>query len=302
MLKVRSYPETTPVVQHGGFNYRQSKQKMNIKEFNSMSPEYMLYSSIMNGYKSVVQENHPNHIRNWPLISSSIDVLIGGYNDTRILIYRHVGRTNAIFRSKGIADDINKSIINVDEITESNKQEVRKLIEDYLSLDNKDGVIFLSPEISIPNEYYLLMKKHEKVMNIRPNKIFLSHKSVNKDFVRGVNDALKTIGYNTWLDEESMNAGANLNRSIMKGINDSCAVVFFITPDFKDEKYIANEIDHAIDEKTNRPDEFEIITIVIGDGLVPKILSKYVWKNVTTEIQAYTEIIKSLPIKVRDIY
>ncbi len=267
-----------------------------------MNERMFMYQGMMNTYKSIVEKNHQSYLRNWPLLSSSISVQVGGYAGTDIFIFKHVGRTHQIFHEKGIGDDINKSVVKVDKITNENKQEVRYLIEQYLDLDDKDGVLFLSVDIPFQEECYLLMKKHEKVMGIKPNKIFLSHKSANKDFVRNVNTSLKSIGYSTWFDEESMNAGANLNRAIMKGFAESCSVVFFITPEFKDEKHIGNEIDHAVDEKLNRPEEFEIITIVVGDCPVPKILSKYVWKNVNTEIEALTEIVKALPIKVREIY
>ena len=46
-----------------------------------------------------------------------------------------------------------------------------------------------------------------------------------------------------------MSAGVNLERALQQGMSDSCAAIFFITPDYTDEKYLASEIDYAIAKK-----------------------------------------------------
>ena len=60
-------------------------------------------------------------------------------------------------------------------------------------------------------------------------KIFLSHKSVDKPLVRRYYDALRQAGFDPWLDEPNMAAGANLERELLRGFEESCAAVFFIT-------------------------------------------------------------------------
>ena len=49
-----------------------------------------------------------------------------------------------------------------------------------------------------------------------------------------------------------MSAGVSLERALQQGMSDSCAAIFFITPDHNDEKYLASEIDYAIAKKTPR--------------------------------------------------
>ncbi len=87
----------------------------------------------------------------------------------------------------------------------------------------------------------------------------------------------------------------------MRGMKDSCAAVFFLTPNFSDEKYLADEINYARAEKRARP-EFAIISIVIArDGMVPTVpdlLTPYVWKQPATDLEALREIIRALPVKV----
>jgi hypothetical protein len=46
----------------------------------------------------------------------------------------------------------------------------------------------------------------------------------------------------------------------------NCAAVFFVTQEFKDENFLATEVDYAIKEKRAKADRFAIITLVFGNG------------------------------------
>ena len=136
-----------------------------------------------------------------------------------------------------------------------------------------------------------------------PKRIFLSHKSVNKDLVREFKETLKSVGLDPWLDEDEMPAGTSLHRGILDGFKNSCAAVFFITPEFSDEKVIANEIEYAIGEKTKKGKRFSIITLVFENmdgkkGNVPELLKQYVWKEPKKNLEAFREIIRALPLKL----
>src|SRR5687767_11405383 len=61
-------------------------------------------------------------------------------------------------------------------------------------------------------------------------KVFLSHKGVDKEFVNDFKKTLELLGYEPWLDEDAMPAGTSLERGLLKGMQESCGVVFFITP------------------------------------------------------------------------
>lgn len=56
-----------------------------------------------------------------------------------------------------------------------------------------------------------------------PKKVFLSHKSADKDIVRRYKAALTSVGIDAWLDEDAMPAGTELERELLKGFEDSCA-------------------------------------------------------------------------------
>ena len=132
-------------------------------------------------------------------------------------------------------------------------------------------------------------------------KIFLSHKGVDKNLVIDFKKTLAELGYEPWLDEDAMPAGTTLERGLLQGMQDSCGVVFFITPSFKDEGYLQTEIDYAIQEKRKKGDKFAIITLqFIGDdgkeAPIPDLLKTYVWKKPKTSLEALREIVRALPI------
>ena len=134
-------------------------------------------------------------------------------------------------------------------------------------------------------------------------RVFLSHKGVNKDMVIEFKDTLELLGYESWLDEDAMPAGTPLERGLLQGMKDSCGVVFFITPEFRDEGYLATEIDYAIQEYRRKGNKFSIITLqfVGGDGraaLIPELLQPYIWKTPKTYLEALREIVRALHVVI----
>jgi hypothetical protein len=134
-------------------------------------------------------------------------------------------------------------------------------------------------------------------------KIFLSHKGADKPRVLRFFTVLKELGFDPWLDDDAMPAGTELHRGILQGFKDSCAAVFFITPNFKDEAYLRTEVNYAVQQKNEKGDRFAIITLVFHDeqgnkGVVPELLKTFVWKEPPGDLDALTEILRALPISV----
>jgi hypothetical protein len=130
----------------------------------------------------------------------------------------------------------------------------------------------------------------------RNRKIFLSHKGVDKPVIREYFRVLQTLRFDPWLDEDAMVAGTPLERGILDGFDKSCAAVFFVTPNFQDENFLATEINYAMAQKRKKGDRFSIITIVFSDrkqkGKVPKLLEQYVWKEPKCQLEALDEIVR----------
>lgn len=134
----------------------------------------------------------------------------------------------------------------------------------------------------------------------RPKKVFLSHSSKDKPLVREFKSILETLHYEPWLDEHALKAGDKLERGLHTAMQDSCAVVFFLTENFRDIKYLETEVDYAITEKRRRGNMFQIITLVFknSDGKpadVPDLLQPYVYKHVDSLLEGLRHIIESLP-------
>jgi hypothetical protein len=149
------------------------------------------------------------------------------------------------------------------------------------------------------NDEYLASLEAKLTMNTHPPRIFLSHKSVNKPRVRELKAVLNELGFEAWLDDDSMTAGVELTASIIEGIESSCAAVFFVTPEFTDEGFIGKEIAHAVDCKRRKGNDFAIIALIWGEATsVPASLQDYVCKRVTSEFEALREILRALPVRV----
>lgn len=129
--------------------------------------------------------------------------------------------------------------------------------------------------------------------------IFLSHKSVDKPLVYRYYYALKELGFSPWLDETNMPAGANLERAVFNGLAQSCAAVFFITDNFKDEQYLASEVDYAILQKRKKGNKFAIITLRYSNAAaVPDLLTPYIYKTVGNDLDGFRELVRALPIEL----
>jgi hypothetical protein len=195
---------------------------------------------------------------------------------------------------------------------DTDKAKVR--LPDFKKLNWFKGELNITPDFEIDESerfgkptkesvYRLFILKEDILMNSF-NKVFLSHKGANKPLIREYNKSLKLLGYDTWLDEDAMNAGAALDRSLLKGMKDSCAAVFFITPEYVDDGYLEAEIDYAIAQKMEKGDDFQIITLTLkneaGDiGNVPALLRRFVWKEPSNHLEGLREIIKSIPLQLQ---
>src|SRR5262249_24909952 len=116
--------------------------------------------------------------------------------------------------------------------------------------------------------------------------------------------ALKAAGFRPWLDEEDVPAGTNPDLGIRDGFKDSCAVIFFLTPDFKDETFMKDEISYAKLEERAKADRFTIISLILphsgsaGEPTVPDLLQQYNWIREDGHLKSLVKILAALPIRL----
>jgi hypothetical protein len=129
-------------------------------------------------------------------------------------------------------------------------------------------------------------------------RIFLSHKSVDKPLVYRYYNALKEVGFDPWLDDPDMPAGSNLEREVLRGFEESCAAVFFITDSFRDERHLAAEVNYAVIQKSKKDKKFAIITLRYTNAAqVPALLSPYIFKDVANDLEGFRELVRALRIE-----
>lgn len=260
--------------------------------------EKKFYEVIIDLYRDFVNQKHPDKVLVWPILSGR-NTKVGTYKKTSIVILEHTGNPN--FKTINGIGELPQSLVGFPEINEQNKEKVRETLSAHYSLKPRDGIVFIPEHGNIGSELSVLLNMHEYAMGIAPMKIFLSHKGIDKDIVRDFKKTLESLGFLPWLDEDAMHAGVELERGILQGFNDSCAAIFFVTPNFKDEQFLGSEVNYAIAEKRKKGDKFSIITLVLTlnnqKGQVPALLQPYVWKEPASDLEALREILKALPVK-----
>lgn len=258
---------------------------------------------IRQNYTEIVQDKYPEYVASWPIVSG-YNLLNGPYGNYIICIFKHTGNNTMTSTSVVTFNEINTG---VQFITSSNINSARDKIISSFHLSQMDSVAILAIDGSnLSSELQKLLETHEYVMGIKKMKVFLSHKGADKSLVRCYKKTLDTLGFDVWLDEDSMPAGTALHRGILQGFKDSCAAIFFITPNYKDEGFLQTEVNYAITEKMEKGNKFSIITLVFPDdtgktGEVPELLKTYVWKQPSSDLEALQEIIKALPVKLGEV-
>jgi len=154
-------------------------------------------------------------------------------------------------------------------------------------------------DLATPEARDLQAVPMNRLLGRSEGKIFLSHKSVDKPLVYRYYQALKILGFDPWLDESNMPVGSNLEREVLRGFQESCAAVFFITANFVDEKYLAAEVDYAMMQKRAKGNKFAIITLRYTDASpVPTLLTPYIYKDVANDLEGFHSLLRALPIEL----
>jgi hypothetical protein len=253
-------------------------------------------------YNNLVATKHPDLVSGWPILSGH-NTKIGSFDGWTIIILEHTG--NPVMKSTSGIGTISSSIVGYAQITDNNKSKVKEKIAHHFRLSRHDAVFIFDSRGDIQQDLDEALLQHEMEMGLCPMRIFLSHKGADKPMVREFKLTLEELGFDTWIDEDAMAAGVELERAILQGFKDSCAAVFFVTPSFQDKSYLSTEVNYAIQEKRAKSEHFAIVTIVFSEGsrkgVVPDLLKQYVWKEPESKIEAFREILRAIPIKVGQI-
>ena len=256
---------------------------------------------ILDIYKQLVNKEYPNHSRRWPIINgiSKLSTFDLG-NNYIIFLYKN-SPFSPVITSSG--SSLIPSDIGFDEVTPNNINMIREYFRKTYHVNYDDGLFILHRDLSnLSSEIEENLISHKNYLGLLPMKIFLSHKSKDKSKVREFKNILQKLGFSPWLDEEELKAGDKLNRSLLKGMQESCAAIFFITDNYEDTQYLSDEVDYAKNRAMEDPN-FKIITLVFNEANhnIPQLLRHYVWKNVDSDLSALGYIIDAVPLQIGEI-
>ena len=98
-------------------------------------------------------------------------------------------------------------------------------------------------------------------------KVFVSHSSDDKDFVRGLVDDLKELNLEVWFDEQSIGVGDSIPEEIEKGLKESDYVIAVLSRNSVDSVWVKRELDASL-----MSEDGLLLPIVIDDCEIPALL------------------------------
>lgn len=107
-------------------------------------------------------------------------------------------------------------------------------------------------------------------------KLFLSHNSADKPFVRRVADDLESQGLNVWLDERKMKAGDSVTDGIAEGMSSYDAFLIFLSQRSVNAPWVKEELRIALSKRIGTLGKLKIIPILLEDCKIPLFLVDYI--------------------------
>lgn len=106
-------------------------------------------------------------------------------------------------------------------------------------------------------------------------KLFISHSSLDDNFVRELQQALGNFDQDVWIDSRELRGGDPLWPEIQKAIDDASAYAVVISTDALQSKWVGKELRHALEvQKQRGKDEFPVIPLSLN-GTRLGVLEEY---------------------------
>jgi len=102
-------------------------------------------------------------------------------------------------------------------------------------------------------------------------KIFLSHSSEDKPFVKKMSKILSSQGYETWLDEEDILIGQSIPNHIGKALEESDVVLVFLSKSSIQSNWVHHEWELKFFEQVNKGKVY-ILPLLIEECTIPALL------------------------------
>ncbi|WP_447768059.1 TIR domain-containing protein [Pseudomonas kilonensis] len=133
-------------------------------------------------------------------------------------------------------------------------------------------------------------------------RIFVSYSHQDKPMVDAIVNRLKFAGHEIWIDHLKLKPGDNISRKIEEGIETSDAVLVVVSANSLSSKWVQQEFSSlALSEISKRASR--VIPVLIDSSSVPSYLSKYLYIDLTKDLEAgLSTLVQSLEVvKRKDI-
>lgn len=130
-------------------------------------------------------------------------------------------------------------------------------------------------------------------------KVFFSHSSKDKGFVRRLAKDLTSHGFEIWFDEDEIPHGASIPQAIQRGLSESQVMILFVSRHSVASKWVAAEWETAITTHLNGASNL-VIPLRIDDSEVPLFLTRYRYSDFS-ERDEYEKSLSQL-LRTLDIY
>lgn len=127
---------------------------------------------------------------------------------------------------------------------------------------------------------------------MRMKKIFISHSSIDKPFVRQLAASFSGVGIDSWIDEAEIKYGESLVQKIANAIEELDIVIAIISKNSIDSSWVKKELSLAMTKEISF-DKVVIIPIVIDNCEIPFFLRDKLYADFT-QIALYKKNISKL--------
>ncbi|MBK7667852.1 MAG: toll/interleukin-1 receptor domain-containing protein [Sphingobacteriaceae bacterium] len=114
-------------------------------------------------------------------------------------------------------------------------------------------------------------------------KVFISHSSKDKKFVRTLKDCLLENSIETWFDDDQLDFGDSLVTKLESALNESSHLVIILSPSSVESEWVNFELKKAI-ENTRTGLINKIIPIKYRDCKIPDVLTDLLYADLSSEV------------------
>jgi hypothetical protein len=116
-------------------------------------------------------------------------------------------------------------------------------------------------------------------------RIFISHSSKDKDFVRRLTDDLQKANLSVWLDEREIHAGDSIPQGVSGGLQDTNILVVVLSQNSAQSAWVQRELDAALMGQLGGS-PIRVIPVRLDDAPVPPLLNPILYADFRTDYQS----------------